>query len=635
MRKSLLFFLSLSILNAPHVLAATEVTLEEIVVSANKIATPAAQTSTTVNLTDKEELETAQRHTLEEAVTQLPGVYSVTPGQPVSPNRIFIRGAPNRFSQIRYNDFPLRDPSSLNNDFGSFQNSLLLPPGGVERIEVLKGAQSTLYGSSAVGGVISIFPEKTWESGFHGNFRGAWGTYGAVEMGADFSYGDEKYYLRASPMYTSSEGFPDIPYQRQALALGAGARLSPADSLELDVYHTAGSQDNASSPSWDAALGKIIPQSPQDGRIDSDYTLAGLTYKRSFGDSWEARLKGSYSSGNREYIDPLYGDSAYKSDLYYTEMLHSLTPLEFLTLIAGADYEGMSAEMDNSYDSVDKFFNSGSFFAKAVLSFFEQRLNFDLGGRYNLYDHFDGAFVYNLGAAYAFDFGLRLYANTGTGYRTPSVYEMYGETYNFLGQKVHIGNTKLDPESSRSYEAGLEQKLLDDKISLGAAWFHTEIEDMITMNYTLLSPYYNVPGKTRNKGFEFSAGLAPHEKIRIHLAYLTLKAEEKTPGGWSEALSTPENRFTGTLLLYPFSGLSLAFTGRWQDKTRINVYDSFYNALEMRESGFFTLDLAAAYALDENVTFFGKVNNALDKKYTLDAYAMPGVTCSLGLKVGF
>jgi vitamin B12 transporter len=629
MRKFLVFF-CLSLFCGREALAASEILLEDVVISANKIETPATQAGNSVSVVSGEELAATGSDTLEEAVTFLPGVYSVTPGT-VNPNRTRIRGAHQRYTQVRLDDFPLRDPSELQGDFSAFHNSILPMAGGIERIEVLKGAQSTLYGSSALGGVINIFTGNKWESGAHADFRGSFGTYGESNLGANLALGDETYYLSLSGRGIQSDGFLDIWNKRNNLTLGAGVRFSERNSLEFTVNHVYYKTSYFDSPEWDAVAGKIHPQQPGDGYNETDYNLLGLTFSQGLDAAGDLRLKAAYGKSERDYFS--WGAlSAYEGTDYYAELLYSVKPVSFFTLVAGAEYEGLKAEY-NAWTAVDnKKFNTGAFFAKGILSLLDERLNLDLGGRYNRYDHFGGKVVYSAGAAYSFDFGLRLYANTGSGYRAPSAYELYG--YDWMG--IRIGNPDLDPESTVSYEAGLEQNLRDDKLTLGVAAFKTDFKDMIDYDSALGTPYHNVD-KARSRGLEFSLRARPHEIVELRLSYTALKAEEKDlAGSWADTKYTPQNFLGGTAILHPARGLTLGLIGRWQDKAHIALYDpAAYSNRNMKESGFFTLDLAANYDFYEHFSVFGKINNLLDKDYTLDAYSMPGITGSLGVRIGF
>ncbi|MDR2502882.1 MAG: TonB-dependent receptor [Deltaproteobacteria bacterium] len=643
--KKPLFYLTLSVLilgAAGSALAAGEVSLEGLVISANKIGTPEGQSTATVHVVQGKDLEALGKHSLEEAIADIPGVYSVTPGGPAFLNRTLIRGAKNRFTQIRFNDFPLRDPTSPQGDMSALQNSLMLPPESLERVEALKGAQSTLYGSNAVGGVISLFPAQSWNTPPQADLRGAYGSFATVEGAARMAWGDDRHYLNFTPMYVNSDGFKDIDHSNKSFILGAGTRLSRQDSMEVNVYRMDSRYANYDSPNWDSVTNAVSPQKVvQDpgNHTEGDYTLVGLTYEAPPHDLLYSRLKLAYSAANRARFDRgMFGDSVgtYSGDTYYVETLNGITPLPWLTFLLGGDYEGQ--DIDFSTDDymggksfTDDYFNSGSFFAKAVLSLLDKRLNLDLGGRYNLYDHFAGAFIYNAGAAYNFDFGLRLYANTGTGYRAPSAYEMYGDLF---GNKV--GNPDLDPEKSVSYEAGLEQSLWNKRLTLGAAVFRNDFKNMIdTSGYPSL--YYNLH-KARTRGGELYASLQPVKQITLRLAYTRTKAEEKadTAVEWTESRNFPKNTLHGSIIARPVPGLTLAASGRWQDKARVQVFDNItYMSTVLEEKAFFTLDLAAHYDLSENFGIFCKVNNLLNKEYTLDYHAMPKINGSAGMKVSF
>ncbi|MCL1916022.1 MAG: TonB-dependent receptor [Desulfovibrionaceae bacterium] len=628
--------------------ASREVLLEELVISANKIRTPAEQNTTTVHVVSQEELEAARAHTLEEALGQAPGVYSTTPGGPAMLNRTHIRGAHNDYTQIRLNDFPLRDPTAISGNFSPFQSSLLLPSGSLERLEVLKNAQSTLYGSNAMGGVISLFPAKTWESGNQTDLSLSWGSFSTLEGSARLAWGDERNYLNFTPVYVKSDGFKDIWSEQKAFSLGAGRRLEGGGEMEVNLYHTDSRFANYDSPEIPFGSDSVYPQkavTEPGNSTDNVFTLAGLTYSLSPMEGWDARLKAAYSRSDRTRKDnvdfpyPSSGITAYKGENWYAEWLNTLSSMEIFTLILGADYENQRMEQSN-YDNYSlgglgftrASLQSESFFAKGLIRLLDGKLNFDLGGRYNLYDHFDGAFIHSLGAAYLFDCDLRLYANSGAGYRVPTAFEMYGINV-WTNQKV--GNPDLKPEESLSHEIGIEQKLLDKRLVLNAAYFYTDFKNKIG-SVAWGTPYYN-KDKIRSQGVELTAAFSPLEEITLNLAYVQSKSEEPGNSGWVKTMKhLPERRFSGSLTARPLKCLTLYLGGRWQDQAEITVFDNnIFSTTTLSENGFFTMDLAVTCDVNEHLGFFFKINNLLDKKYTLEYNEMPGANFSLGVRASF
>ncbi len=631
MRKLTVFFMACALAWSGLALAAEQdIALKEVVVSANKIETSASEATAAVSVATAEDMEITQDVTLEDVVSRMPGVFSSTPGGMGQINKIRIRGASNKYTQIRYDDFPLRDVAGTQQDFSAFQSALMLPPGAVDRVEVLKGSQSALYGSSAMGGVVSLFTPQSWGSGTHFSVDGNWGSFNTARLNGQLTYGNDKFYINLTPIMMDTDGYKDIWFHEQSVNLGSGVRLTDNSSLELTLLYIDGALSAYYSPEW-VSGDEVLPQrADPNGRYDNQYMLSGLTYKLAPSRAWDVRLKTSYSHSDRTNNYGWGSMNFYEGKDYYAELLNSFKAASFLTLLAGGDYEGMQIETSDTFGTpdVDKFFNSGSVFGKALFSFWDGALDFNLGGRYGMYDRYDGRFTYDLGAAYNFFFGLRLYANMGTGYRTPSPYETYGQDW-----RGSIGNPDLAPERSVSYEAGLEQRLWDDKIILSGALFKSAFKDLI--NYTG-SGYENID-KARSKGFEVSAVFYPHEILKLDLAYTYAKYEEKDGSDWSVPLNAPTKVFAATACLMPLDGLSLGLTGRWQSKSNVQVFSNTwpYGSTVLEEAGFFTMDLAAEYTIKDTITLYGKVKNLLDRDYTLEYNAMPGINAYAGVRIGF
>ena len=148
----------------------TPVKTSAVVISANKIETSSDKITATVSSISGEDIEAKQVISLTDMLDAMPGIFYNTQGGVGQYSTISIRGAATRYTQFRFDDFPLRDVTGTQADFSMFTSDLLFTPGAMGSIEVLKGAQGTMYGSNAMGGVISLYPQK-WGNGQQTSFR--------------------------------------------------------------------------------------------------------------------------------------------------------------------------------------------------------------------------------------------------------------------------------------------------------------------------------------------------------------------------------------------------------------------------------------------------------------------------------
>ena len=612
------------------------IAVDPVVISANKIKTKQQNLTASVSVVSESDMEAKQVTSLTDILNTVPGVLYNLSGGLGQYSTVSIRGAAPRYTQYRFDDFPLKDITGTQSDLSMFTSNLLFTPGALGSIEVLKGSQGTLYGSNAMGGVISLFPRK-WGSEKESSFRLSGGSYDTIMGDAALSWSDDENYVNFSPMGVKSTGYKHVWYEHMGFVLTAGHKFTEKTSLELTSMASYQDGQMVNSPSRDYTTGKIKHQTKPDDseHRESHVALVGLTLTHDFSEAWQTRVKTSYTRTSRTYFGQWYRDEGdlYLGEDYYAEILNTIKPLEQLTLLVGADYNGLDiTNRNNDYMGgtlkLDEFNNMGSVFGKAIVSLLDDKLTLSLGGRYNYHDEFDGYGTWDVGISYLFPTNTRLYGSVATGYRTPSQYETYG-IYN----GVRIGNKDLDPETSTTYEVGIEQSLWDKRIQLGAAVYWTDFKDYIgwgDASDAHPDGHYYQTGKGKLRGFETHASVAPIDQLKLELAYTYADSEEKTATGWQRVTNLPYNTVAGTAYVYPVDGLTLALTGRWVDSKLVSVSGS-----RIEESSYFNMDFAASYDVTEKLSFFGRVNNLFDRDYTNSFYEMPGINFMAGVKFSF
>ena len=600
---------------------AADVRMDDVVISANKIETSASGVTSSVTVITEEDMEAQQTRSLVDALKIAPGVFMGSEQGPAGLNTIKIRGSHQRYTQLRFNGIPLRESGTIDGNFDSFYGILNLAPGAVERIEVLKGSQSTLYGSSAVGGVISVYTGNRWDSGFNASLDLSGGSCGTFTASGQVSYGDDTWYANFTPLYTTSDGFNDIWYDQGGFILGAGLRLSESTSVELTSMLSAFENASVDAPYWTGSSWSKLHVYDKSMKSSGQVLLNGLTLTHEVNDWWSLQAKAAFTSTERSYRH--YG-SEYLGDTYYLELLNTLRPLDNLTLIAGAEYEGQSMELRDKFMGTSKEESAGAFsaYGKGLLSFLDKKLVLSAGGRFSKHEDYDSKATWDMGVSYSFDTGTRVFGSVATGFYSPSLYQRWGD-----GSSWVKANPDLDSESSVSYELGVEQKLWKDRILVSAAVFATEYEDQIAYSYST-SSYYNAD-EAKARGFELGLSVQPSDTVRLDLGYTHISSKQKAAeADWVHGAQLPDDKLSATLSLFPCDKLKLAVTARWEDERR----DA---AGGVMDDAFFTVDASASCDLTEKVQIYAKVRNLLDEDYAVYGWEMPGINAMAGVKFKF
>ncbi len=632
-----------------------DATLQEMVISASKFATADSHVSQSVDVITKDEMEALQIDTVQEAVNSMAGAFTSTLGGKGQTSKIFIRGSGVQHTQYRFDDFPLQDMSDTQQSFTYQSGNLFFGRGSLDRIEVLMGTESTLYGSSAMGGVVSMYPTHNWDSGTHASISASGGNLSTGEVSADVVTSNDRAYLHITPMGYTTDGYNHLWYRKKGYTLGAGVKLGENTTLELSSL--GGTQSYAYSAGPTYVNGELEEQQKSgDDKIHSDIILGGLTLTHDFSRDFQSRLKVAYTTTNRKYdyrtSDNINSD--YRGRSVYGEWLNDYQALDWLKIIAGLEYTYMNMIIDSdyyqsaygsAYDTpaykVDEDAANYAAFMKLQLTALDDRLTVNLGGRYNYHTDYDGHATWDVGAAYLFETDTKVFANVATGYRTPSLYETYGLYYDAWGyysptytpSMLLIGNPDLDPETSITYQVGVEQSLWNKKIKLSAALFKTLYDDLIIYDTKPDGgPGYVNAEEADAEGYELGATFNPLDNLQfdVNFTHVISRYKEDNEPDWNRQYNTPVNKIGAKAIWRPIEKLTLSSSLTWEDSRIIYLYGAPDNKYE--EDDFVLMDLAADFKVTDYFSVFGKVNNLLNTDYTMEGYAMPGTNFMLGVR---
>lgn len=625
-------------------------TVNEIVVTASRSETLLKETTKSIDIVDAEERDDLQQYFLPDLLDNQPGIYLRKLGGLGQWTNLSIRGTGSQYTQYQYNGMPLRDAADTQSTMQYFIEDMY-SGSNLDRVEILKGTNSTLYGSQAMGGVINIIPQK-WQSGLAAEWRNEVGPNSTYIGNARIAYGKEKYYIDFNPMYITTDGGKyggdnGYYYDNTGATFSAGFKPTDKTALEFTAIYADTELAMGSSPSL-AANGNLVKnQAYSDRHREGELYQLGLNWTQTVSSLWDYTLKGSHGATERHYFwSTTSGDqSNYDGNTTYIETQQNLHVNEWLTLNLGADYEKSDydgREPKNKYAGdftpvdFDESWGNKDVFTQAQFALMDRSLFINLGGRYNDHDQFDGEAVWETSAAYIFKAtDTKVHAHLGTGYRTPSLYEIYGG-YLSGGNLVTIGNPDLQPEKSLGYELGVDQSFAGGKVNLGATYFATKFDDMIIFDNTDFR--YANANEGESSGVETYIRLQAWKMVKFDLGYTYTDSRYKTDKDatdWTRKEYLPRNKVDFIVTLFPTDKLTMAVDIKWHDEQIVPLYDASYNKVRWEEDSVTTVNLSTTYKVMQNMELFARVDNLFDNDFTESGYCIPGFSVYGGVKFQF
>ena len=527
----------------------------------------------------------------------------------------------------------LYDPSYPGNDFGDFWS--WFDTENFERIEIVRGPQSALYGSNAMTGAVNLIPRKGGGP-FEARFKGGYGHYdtwrgtGCVKG----SLGPLGYFLGISRVNT--DGLYRDSKFRQSTA-DTNLNLTPfanspnqiLKTLKLD-YTLRYAYGYLNYSQWDWKSFKAYNDPCAERR--QIILLHHFTVSLKPANWWHSKLTVGYHFTKRDYFDRDDGVLAYRADgsavtdSYMDALYHGkVYPVIFQNDFFYKDWIILSTGIEH-YREKGEFYNASpwgtkeyddevsttSYFANLFLLLMDERLAVNLGGRVDDHQEFGTHFTYKVGTAYFLTDTLKIKANLGTGFRAPSLFNLYDPRY---------GNPDLDPEESTGGDIGVEQELLGGKFRWSVNWFYTHYKERISFNYATWR-YYNSGGGLAT-GLETETEIRPYSWLSLGLNYTYTEGQE---GDYENLALVPHHQIGARVSL------------EWQ-KLHLNLYYKYVGRRpaydhEHMMADYSRVDLTGSYAVTDYAEVFFRVENLFDVDYEWAAgYRAPGFNLFAGIKL--
>jgi vitamin B12 transporter len=604
------------------------VALPQIVVGATRVPTPQSELGTSVTIITAEEIAAKQQRTLPAALLDVPGLDVVQTGSPGGITSVFIRGTNANQTKVFIDGIDVGDPSSPNGAF-DFAHVLAFD---LARVEVLRGPQSGLYGSDAIGGVINIVTDAgagptrvrgSLEGGSFGTFNQTAKVGGSTEN-LSYFFGFGHFHVGAMPVTPQAlippgRAFNPDSYDNRTFSLRLGAALGD----QFDIGLAARAIETTLDSTSDDFLG---PESLRSRNTTRQLFTRGFAHMTLFDGRLDQTLGLAYTNSDRGFLDPNrlpVTPSFFGGDRIKLDYVGNLALLDGQSLTFGAEREA---------DRVD---NSNRFIARNGYSAGFATLQSEIAGRffnamslrYDANDQFGGQATYRVAPALLVpETGTKFKASLGTGFKAPSLSQLYQDYPAF----DFFGNPNLRPETSTGLDGGIEQSLAGGHVAVGATAFLNRIANLIEINDTFTS-YANI-GMARTYGLESFMSLSPWEGFSVRADYTyTIAKNEITQ---QDLLRRPRDKvsLSATLQATPALLLSatLVYVGPWRDIDR----DGGRSGL--LANGYTIVNLAGTYDFGHGMKAFARIDNLLDRQYQNPiGFRRPGLGVIGGLEVQF
>ena len=581
--------------------------LDDIVITANRTPVEINKVGATVEVIDREELQKQSQAFLKDYLGRLPGVTVTQNGPPGSVSNIQIRGALGQYVKVLIDGIDLTDlaaPQAVT----SFEHLLV---GDIERIEVLKGAQSTLYGSEAIGGVISITTRRA-ALGTSVSAHVEGGTYDTQLGSATVSYGTDRGDISFTAQGVRSDGFSAAEentgnterdgYWNQTFSGRAQYRFN--DNLRV-FFAARSTRSKIELDGFDFFT--FLPADDPDER--STFALravrGGAEFKL-FDGAFTNTLAVQHTTIDRENFGSFPATFDSERTKYEYKGVARFSPQ--VTAMVGVDRDEISARTSNPLDAEATI---NGFYGQLLLEPFTN-FNVTAGARRDDHSIFGTFDTYRFTAAYFIpETGTKFRASYGTAFRAPSLFELFDPIY---------GKQTLDPEESVGWDAGIDQTWWDGRFRASATYFDLDIENLI--QFIFPAGYSNVPGRTQRRGVELSARAEITTWLAATGAYTFTDAED--------ALGNPLIRVPRHA--YAF-GLDITPTERFRINATAQVIRDTLDAGNFVLDDYVLLNAKASYDIDERLTAYIRGVNLLDQEYqVIRGYGTSDLAVYAGLR---
>jgi vitamin B12 transporter len=614
--------------------------IDQIVVTAGRAADKLSEVPVSMTIIDAKALRQRQAVVVSDLLSRTVGISVTRNGGVGGATQVRIRGAETDQTAVLIDGVKLNDPSATGGgyDFGA------LLAGDVGRIEVLRGPQSTLWGSQAIGGVVNLITQTpdgplTGEATLEGGSRAT--AYGRIGLGAGGAWGG---WRLAAGQYTTAGvsnfdqamgGQEKDGYHNSAVSGRLDLNVTDWASLDVRASYAKGRSEIDGFPVFDFA------DTPEYSRTQELVSYVG-TRLSNFDGALHSRIGYAYTQTDRGIYDPsssvvrtydsrgtdnsLEYQGAWTINPIWRAVFGAETERTWFRNVAPSTYDPTppTARHATSMDSV-----YGQLQAKPLAG-----LTLTGGIRHDDHDTFGGATTYQVGAAWSPNGGAAIVrANYGEGFKAPSLYQLYSD-YGAV-TLAQYGVAELKPEAAKGWDIGIEQTVLDGRLRGSIVYFDRQTSNQIDFQSSSAVPsygFYANIAKARGKGVELEGAFEINSILTLSGNYTNLDAINRSPGA-NQGKDLPRRAgesASADLTVALSSGLNGGVTMQY-------VGHSFDNVSNTRRLKSYVLtEVRIAYPINDMFEVYGRIENLFDQRYeTIYQYGTLGRGAFAGVRAKF
>lgn len=609
--------------------------LETVVVTASKIPLSLRETTKSVTILNKTDIEQSGATNIGQLLNSQPGItVNNAGGNPTAIQGLYLQGATGQYTLVLIDGIAISDPAGS----GGAYDLRLLSLENVEQIEIVKGSQSTLYGTDAIAGVVNIITKKSSKNLYDAMGSIAYGSFNSFDanLGVNGTV-DEKISYAISYTHNSSNGISEAEEPNDTVSFDKDGFNKDALFIKLGI-----------SPIEGLEIRPFLNFSSMDGDFDGgSFTDASSTYELN---SINPGAQFSYTNGilsingGYHYMNTKqdfaydFGPFNLEGRLHNSDIFGTISVTENFTVLGGLNYQkSILPESTNGTEESAMIASPyGTFYIKDF-----NGLNAEIGTRLNLHSEYGANATFSIASSLNVGENSKLLASVGTGFKAPTLTELYSAG-------SYGGNPELDPQRSFSAEGGFELRLLDNTFFMNTNGFYRSIEDVIIFQYDPDSfntdfffyeagSYFNI-NEQIFYGFEIASRyfISSFGELKANYTFMEGTTDGEDILGNTVDNSTlirrPKHQFGFGITINSIENLfvtySMDFVGERPDTDfsteNTTMLDSYTLA-----------NIHTEYRLlENNVSVFGSINNLFDTNYIETyGYSTLGINAKLGVRL--
>ena len=598
---------------------------EPVVVSATRFDIPLDRSPASVSVISSQDIDNKQIERAADALREVPGLAVVQTGTPGQLTSVFMRGLPSQDMQVLLDGIPINQGLAGQFDFAN------LTTDNFDRIEIVRGPQSTIYGPRALAGVVQIFTKRgegtpgitvSEEGGTYDTFREALQSDGKIDI-FDYSVGASRIdtdNARPNNQYRNTAGIADLGLSlSETLRVGSLFMYSLSDTGNPNSIFNPKPLDNFLTERW--WIGPHLDWKPADW--------------------WEQKLIFDYDHErqvNNPNQDGFVGPTRALFRQTQLDYQNDIRPASWLTLTNGFFFYRVESGQERPFVS-QAFGPQPTFISdrvKEIAGFLQATVDIDnlifvAGGRLDHFNQFGDVWTYRIASSYKIDqTDTTVHASVATGFSPPSSQDKIFRFNPFPGQPLPA----LEPEKDFGWDAGIEQRLWNRRVTVGATYFHNDLSNVI--GFDGLFETLNL-GAAETQGVETELRATPITDLTFTASYTYLEAEKTDTAN----IAQPQG---ARLPRRPRDEVYVSGSYLWCKKLRTTIEAKFVNAREELNFGgpnfdiedYSFVNIAAEYEINPHMSIFGRVDNLTGEHYA-EVFGFPnlGTAAYAGMKVRF